>query len=297
MARLQADFTVAKGRLGINNPSQNGTVFSLRQELFRLLNDPDTSGDDKAWRQTLEQHIVPNVLADAEVASYCNNIRKRDGSPVPGLIIPFSTTIEHGRNFFGLPLAGGDHTFSASNFATKIYQAGIAFPGYVGMDAFAQGDPSGPVGSDAPNALSATPYVYLVPCGADSMLAPALGDASVLRSWTVHDQAVPLPFNLGASDFNSNQFFSADGTLTEEPWILRKHPAFRAVSDATFFYSRVPAEFTSARLVGRSAWNNRWKLVIPAYTLLDDEEAALNRFAATVEDIQLFLRTYSHSGN
>jgi hypothetical protein len=44
-------------------------------------------------------------------------------------------------------------------------------------------------------------------------------------------------------------------------------------------------------------WNSRWKIVIPAYTLLQDEQAGLNRFAASVKDIQLFLRTYSNSGN
>ena len=43
MAQLQADFSVAEGRLGINNPDQNGTLFSLRQELFRILDDPDLS--------------------------------------------------------------------------------------------------------------------------------------------------------------------------------------------------------------------------------------------------------------
>jgi hypothetical protein len=44
-------------------------------------------------------------------------------------------------------------------------------------------------------------------------------------------------------------------------------------------------------------WNTRWKIVIPAYTLLTDEQDGLNRFVASVTDIQLFLRTYSHSGN
>jgi hypothetical protein len=37
--------------------------------------------------------------------------------------------------------------------------------------------------------------------------------------------------------------------------------------------------------------------VIPAYTLLSDEQDGLNRFIASVSDIQLFLRTYSNSGN
>jgi hypothetical protein len=61
MAQLNADFSVAEGRLGINNPDQYGTVFSLRTELYRLLNDPATTSDDDAWQQTIEQHMVANV--------------------------------------------------------------------------------------------------------------------------------------------------------------------------------------------------------------------------------------------
>jgi hypothetical protein len=44
-------------------------------------------------------------------------------------------------------------------------------------------------------------------------------------------------------------------------------------------------------------WNGGWKLVIPAYTLMNNEQEGLNRFVASVKDIELFLRTYSHSGN
>ncbi|MFZ9938607.1 MAG: hypothetical protein ACO3JG_16345, partial [Luteolibacter sp.] len=82
-----------------------------------------------------------------------------------------------------------------------------------------------------------------------------------------------------------------------QPWILRKHQAFRPVSDPAYFYSLIPSEFTNTRLVGRSVWNGRWKIVIPAYTMLANEQDALDRFVASVKDIQLFLRTYSNSGN
>ena len=297
MAQLNADFSVAEGRLGINNPDQYGTVFSLRSELYRLLDDPAITADDDAWRQTLEQHIVANVMTDADVATYCRNIRKPDGTPVPGIIIPFSTTIQHAKNFFGLDLAAGDHAYTPSSFATKIYNVGVVLKGYIGMDSYASGNPNGSPTSTDPNALSATPYVYLIPCGSDFMLAPPFGDTNTLRSWSVKDQALPLPYNLGANDFNSTQFFNANGTLSEQPWILRKHQAFRAVDDPTLFYSSVPAEFTNSRLIGRSVWNSQWKIVIPAYTLLNNEQDGLNKFAASVKDIMLFLRTYSNSGN
>ena len=298
LSRLQSDWSVVESRLGINNPDQNGTLFSLRQELFRVRTDGATSEDDKTWKQVLEQHIMSNVLNDPDVAENCLNIRKPDGSAVPGIVIPFGTTIEHGLNFFGRPLAAGDHAFTASNFATKIYSAGVVLKGYVGMDPYSIGTPGagGPSSSD-PNALSATPYVYLIPAGIDTMLAPPLGDTAITRSWLVKDQAIPLPFDLGKNDFSSTQFFTPQGTVNEKLWITRKHQAFRPVNDAAYFYSTLPGEFTNSRLVGRSAWNSQWKLVIPAYTLLNMEDDALDRFVRSVGDIKLFLRTYSHSGN
>jgi hypothetical protein len=297
IAQISADFSVSEGRLGINNPDFYGTVFSIRGELFRILDDPNETSDDEAWQQTLEQHIVANVLADSDVVLHCRNISKPNGAPVPGVILPFSTTIQQGLNFFGLPLAAGDHTYSPTSFATKISNVGIVLTGYVGMDTFATGDPTGVPNTNDPNALSATPYVYFIPCGTDYMLAPPLGDSNTVRAWNIQDQALPLPYNLGANAFNSTQFFSADGTLSRQPWVIRKHQAFRAVADPSFFYGPPPLEFTNSRLIGRSVWNSRWKIVIPANTLLSNEQEGLNRFARTIKDIKLFLRTYSNSGN
>jgi len=296
MAQLNADFSVAEGRLGINNPDYYGTVFSLRQELFRIQDDPNQTSDDDAWKQTLEQHVVSNVMNDADVVMHCRNIQKSNGTAVPGIIIQFSSTIEHGKNFFGLDLAAFDHAYSASSFATKISNAGIVLPGYLGMDASIS-DPNVTT-RDPATSLSATPYVYLIPCGNDAMRAPPLGDVGVVRTWSVQDEALPLPYNLGASDFNSNQFFNANGTLNEQPWVIRKHQAFRAVGNAALFQAgSPPLEFSSNRLIARSAWNSRWKIVIPAYTLSASEQDGLNRFVSSVTDIQLYLRTYSHSGN
>jgi hypothetical protein len=299
LARLDADWSVVKPRLGINNPDQNGTLFSLRQELFRVRGGSGASTEDnKAWRQVLEQHIMSSLLNDPDAAIYCSNLAKPDGSRVPGFLIPFSTTISHGLNFFGMPLAAGDHAFSPSNFATKIHASGVVLEGYIGMDPYAIGTPNaGSPASDSPEALSATPYLYLIPAGRDKMLAPPLGGGGLERMWDVRDQAMPLPFNLGASAFSSGQFFTASGTLNGEWWIPRRHPAFRPVSDQAFFYSTMPTEFTNSRLVGRSVWNTEWKIVIPAYTLLQNEQTALDRFVRSVSDIKLFLRTYSHSGN
>lgn len=298
LAALRDDWEVAKGRLGINNPDQNGTLFSLRQELFRIRSDQATADDDLLWQQVLQQHIMSNVLNDPDVAMYCSNIRHPDGRAVPGIVLSFATTIEPGLNFFGWPIAAGDHAYSQSSFATKIHSVGMVFEGYVGMDPFALGTPdAGAPASSAPYALSATPYVYLIPAGLDSMRAPPFGDTNLVRTWDVKDQALPLPKNLGASAFSSIQFFTPEGSLNEELWIRRKHQAFRAVDDQAYFYSSVPAEFTNRRLVGRSVWNSQWKIVLPAYTLLNDEQRGLDHFVQTVRDIKLFIRSYSHSGN
>jgi len=290
MAQLNADFAVAEGRLGINNPDHYNTLFSLRQELFRILPhvEDETVSADEAWQQTLEQHIVPDVMSDPHVAAYCRGLKKADGSAIPGFIIPFSSTVEDGKNFFGLDLAAGDHAYSQSNFATKIAAVGVALQGYVGMS---YGE------STQPNALSATPYAYLIPCGTDYMRTP-LGDTGDIRSWQVVDQALPLPYNLGASAFNSTQFFGPNDTFAERPWVIRKHQAFRMVADPAMYEDgSLPTVFTNARLIGRSVWNSQWKIVIPAITLLNNEQQGMNNFAASVKDIQLFFRTYSNSGN
>jgi hypothetical protein len=237
------------------------------------------------------------VLNDCDVAKQCLNIKKPNGSAVPGIIIPFSSSIESSKNFFGKELAAFDHAYSVSSFSTVISNAGMVFPGYVGMDS-AVSDPTVTLTSaNRPFALSATPYVYLIPCGNDVKRAPPLGDTDTIRTWTVQDQALPLPYNLGANDFNSTQFFNATGTLSSQPWVIRKHQAFRAVGNTELFDGSPPLEYSSSRLIGRSAWNTRWKIVIPANTLSANEQDALNRFVSSVTDIKLYLRTYSHSGN
>ena len=47
----------------------------------------------------------------------------------------------------------------------------------------------------------------------------------------------------------------------------------------------------------REISREQWKIVIPAYGLLSDEQVGLDQFVKSVSDIKLFLRTYSHSGN
>lgn len=243
-------------------------------------------------------------------------IASSDGLPVPGIVLSFGTTIADGLNLFGKPLAAGDHAFSPSSFATKIFAVGVALEGYRGMDgvtpissavqfagANSPSDPS--IAFLDPQALSATPYVYLIPVGVDSMRSPPLGDSSVIRSWIVNDVTIPLPFNIGASEFSTKKLYQSGDSLTDLLFSVRKHQAFRPVASTDAFNQGVygddgiflPTPYTNRRLIGRSVWNSRWKLVITGKTLLNDPDEGIDRFLQTVKDIKLHFVTYSYSGN
>jgi hypothetical protein len=308
-----ADWSVLKGRLGFNNPDAYGTTVSLRTENFRIL--PGTNGNDN-WRDVLSQARKANILDDPDVRRYCLQIDSGNGLPVPGLVLEFSTTIARGLNLFGHELAADDHAYSPSSFATKIFAAGVALEGYLGMEdpaanSGAVGGSGGTSPSDPnlafldPNRLSATPYVYLVPVGVDSMRSPALGDSSEVRAWSVNDVAIPLPFNIGGSEFSSAQLYQSGDSLSEEPFVIRKHQAFRPVSSASVFDPAIYAgtggltrsQWTNNRLVGRSVWNSKWKLIIPGETLLNNHDEGLERLLRTLNDVKLHFVTYSYSGN
>lgn len=313
LAEMKADWEVLKGRLGFNNADAYGTTFSMRTENYRIL--PGTEGAEN-WRDILNQSRMDDILVDPDVRRYCMQIDSGNGLPVPGIVLSFSSTIADGLNFFGKTLTGGDHAFSPSSFATKIYAAGIHFEGYQGMDnpaanwsavaaagGTSPGDPSALFLN--PLALSANPYVYLIPVGVDSMRTPPLGDQSSVRTWNVNDVTVPLPFNVGGSEFSTRKLFQTGDFLTEDLFSTRKHQAFRPVSTASAFSFDLygsngqlqPSQYTNRRLVGRSAWNSRWKIVIPGRTLLNDPKEGLNRFIGTVTDVKLHFVTYSYSGN
>ena len=313
LAELYADWSVLKGRLGFNNPDAYGTTVSMRMENHRIL--PGRDGDT-AWMDVLQRARRDNVLDDVDVRRMCLGMNRTGGLPVPGLVVEFSTVIEEGLNFFGQPLAAGDHAFTGSSFATKVFALGVALEGYKGMDTpgFNTGTVSGTGGStpsdpDAtfldPTAMSATPYVYVIPVGLDSMRSPPLGDQGTVRTWAVEDVTIPMPFNVGASDFSAKKYWQSSDSLQEPLYALRKHQAFRPVPSATLFTANIygsngslqRSQFTNSRLVGRSVWNNRWKLVVPGTLLLNNPEDGLDRFIRTVKDIKLHVVSYSYSGN
>jgi len=313
LAEMKADWDVLRGRLGFNNPDAYGTSGSLRTEAHRIL--PTTDGD-ASWKDLLQAARMRNLLDDADVRRYCMQIDNGSGLPVPGLILTFSTTIADGYNLFGRELAAGDHAFTPTAFATKVFGVGVAFEGYRGMDnPSANSGTVGDSGSSSPGdpdlwyldplALASTPYVYLIPVGVDSMRIPPLGDASAIRTWAVEDIAIPMPFNIGESDFATQSLWQSSDSLTETLFAIRKHQAFRPVSSTAFFSANLytgngtlqRSQYTNNRLVGRSVWNSQWKLIIPGRTLLNDPNEGLDRFIQTVTDIKLHFVTYSYSGN
>ncbi len=302
LAEMKADYDVLKGRLGFNAPDAYNTLASLRTGNLRIL--PDASGLS-VWQDYLQQSRMENILEDADVRRYCQQVDPGTGLPVPGIVITFSTSINPGESLFGKALAAGDGSFHRSYFATKIHSVGVALEGYKGMNYPGQNNTTDPNLSYLdPQALAANPYVYLIPVGVDTMRSPPLGDTSDLRTWKVDDVAIPLPFNIGGSGFSTKNFYQAADSLTEPLFTVRKHQAFRPTDSTQPFETGIYSgsalqfsQFTNRRLIGRSVWNTQWKLVIPGDTLLADPKEGLSRLIQTVTDIKLYFTTYSYSGN
>jgi hypothetical protein len=287
LARMTANWNIVlKGQLGFNNPQSETGRFSLRNELFRVLNG--STGSDR-WRQTLEQHVVPNLLAMPEFQRHC--IPFTPMQPVePAIVIPFSTTINFGLNFFGWPAGGGDNDYDSTKFATKIRSVGVWFANYNNLG----------------GGMINTPRVYLIPVGLDVMRAPTQGNPFV-REWRILDQALPVPFPLNAGDLDNRSWIPINDTLNEDFAAIRKYGRFRAFHDSGNFN---PAEtINDSRLIGRSVWNTRWLLIIPAGTLHTDRNEGIQRFihgalrpdgtrdGNGVSDIKVFFQTYAYGGN
>ncbi len=290
LARLRANWEVLDGRLGFNNPSAETGRFSLRQELFRIL--PGAEGDE-AWRRTLKNYKVANIHDVAEFNQLC--IPFDSTQPEPGLVIPFSTDITFAQNVFGLPLAGGDNAYDTSHFATKIRSLGVWFANY----------------SSGTNlvGLANNPRVYLIPAGQDFMRTPdyraanaSSADGSFIIRWSIDDQVIPIPYPIGTAQLSDPNWMPLIRAEAGSLYDIRRYPSFRAYHDSG---TASDAEMISnARLIGRSVWNNRWLLIIPAGTLNNNRSLGLEYFingvngdGNGVKDIKLLFKTYSYSGN
>lgn len=299
LGQLDDNWSNIKPQLGLNNPQNYATWFSLRHGLFRILKD---ELGDEAWKKELSKHWVEDIKTDPEFRRYCQPFASQFGTAEkePALVIPFETTIDFARNLFGLPLAFDDKQFDSSWFATKIMSAGVWFegynekrPGYTGQSSFAT-----------------TPNVYLVPVGRDRMRTPG-SDGEEIAEFDVVDQTIPVPYPVTAAELAEANWlptYSGEFGGVDKETRIRRHPSFRA-----YFGNRGEepsgAQLDATRLTGRSVWNTRWLLVIPAGTLSSDREAALKAFiygldtnrdgiadVNPVSDILIGFKTYSNSG-
>ena len=135
----------------------------------------------------------------------------------PGLVIPFSTSINNAENFFGKTLQGGESQFSSADYATKIAAVGVDFPGYDRLT------------TQTADGLAVEPNVYLVPVGSDYMRAPA-GNERKLVKWNVVDQVLPLPYSIGSTQLDDvlwiSSFSGLDGT-SDSVATIRRHSTLR----------------------------------------------------------------------
>ena len=290
VAQMKANWAVLKGRIGINNPDRPEKWFSLRHELCRM------SSLSNGWAQLLRDGatdvygrytvaVVTNLGANADFARYCQPLAygstARDAEQ--GLVITFSTSIYGDENFFGRTLSPGDSQFSAADYATKIAATGVYFEGY--------DKKTGYVSDGGENALFVRePNVYLVPIGQDVMRSPFGTDNRVELGWNVVDQVLPLPYAIGSTELANDNWISTFANLSGSGTAstpIRRHSTMR-----------MGYTFTSSRLVGRSVWNTKWMLVIPATSInAKDQAKGLADFAKNVTDIKIGFRAYSRQGN
>jgi hypothetical protein len=286
MARMWLDWDlVLKGQLGFNNAQTETGRFSLRSENFRV--QPGFAGNT-AWRQVLTSLVVSNLIDLPEFQRYC--IPFQPMLPVePGIVIPFSTTVNFGQNFFGWPAGGGDNDYDSTHFATKIRSVGVWFANYNNLG----------------GGMINTPRVYLVPVGNDILRSPT-GGLGKIRQWAIVDQLLPVPFPLSGNSLSDPAWIPINDTLVGDLGEIRKFARFRAYHDSGTFE---PSEtINDSRLIGRSVWNTRWLLIIPAGSLHSDRTEGLERFingalvngqrdGNGVSDIKIFFQTYAYSGN
>jgi hypothetical protein len=291
MARMKADWDIVETRFGFNNPETETSRFSLRSELLRI--SPLPASDDK-WKDILQTYVIDDLNKHEIFKQYCRSFTSST-EPQPAIVIPFSTTVKFGKNFFGRKLAGGDNAYDPSHQATKIRSVGVWFTGYnntYNTNSIGEG-------------LSNEPRIYLVPAGEDIMRSPT-GTHEDLRHWKVMDQVMPLPYNIGESDLDNPEWIPVFDSLTENIAQPRQYASLRAYHDSGIFVEE--ETHNNARLIGRSVWNTGWYLIIPGGTLLEDADEGIERFiygaedengvrdGNGVKDIKIFFQTYSISG-
>jgi hypothetical protein len=298
LAHLNVNYQALKGQLGLTNPQIETGKLSLRSEMFRVFPKGYTpTGDTTGWSDQPDANTNwRQILQNARVADLWNVPEFRylarpfgdsvdaSGNPVaePGIVLRFSSTVTSGKNFFGKSLAGGDHAFDPSVYATRIRSVGVWFSDYRSSDVLAD--------------LAAAPRVYLIPTGADVMSIPNASSPTKTRVWNVLDQVIPVPLPGIESKLPYSNFVplldSLDGRIGQQ----RRFSSFRAYHDSGEAVN-TDELVTDLRLVGRSVWNTGWTIIIPGRALNADPDEGLDRFIEQVSDIKLIFQTYGFSGN
>lgn len=294
LSQLKQNYDSQRSQLGFNNPQRETGEISMRREMMRILPSGQTQPDlpanefpapgedaDSVWRAELQQARVVDLWQVPEFRNQCRAFAASTdavGNPVPqpGIVLRFSSDISTGKNFFGLPLSGGDQAYSTSNFATKLIGVGVAFEGYQTEDVV--------------NDLSAAPRIYFVPAGLDLMRVSRTNDPNEIRTWKVVEQAIPVPFPAGDSSIDSSGYIPLLDAINGHMGDQRRFSDFRAYPE------ELGDAVKDTRLGGRSIWNSQWVLIIPGATLNADPEEGLDRFINQVTDIKLIFDTYSQSG-
>jgi hypothetical protein len=142
----------------------------------------------------------------------------------------------------------------------------------------------------------AAPKAYLALAGRDVMRTPTSGELSV---WHVLDQALPIPEPVSGNSLPGRPISAATAPPARRQADFQVFPTESGMDPWFYPYE----DGWSTDLAGRSVWNTRWLLIIPArYLGGEDAEAALDTFVGTAEapgikDVIIGIRSYTHTGN
>ena len=284
LAEMRREYDVVRQYLG--TPRSEPETMSLRTGLFRIptgtkyYDEEYALGDDneeialgigETWRKALHSYLVPSLEDVPELRGCCRDMPK--GS---ALVIPFATPLADGVsifNHFGFLIGGNDAGFNSSLIDCKLTTVRVVLDGY-----------------DQKN-LSRTPWVYLVPTGEDVFRSPPRDGDSPLetRRWSLGPHRLPAttPGQSVSSVSADNQPVSA--------FRQRRLGPFGAVLGFEQINDPEQSARATKQYYGRSIYNTRWLLVIPAKllnaTISEDEtwEYFLGRpgSSAGVQDISI----------
>jgi uncharacterized membrane protein len=294
LARLNANAEVASFNQPFDATDDRG--FSFRVNFLGIDNSEPFPAPDLRFRAFLEHSIVERVEDLMEIQDLAQVVIERDYGP--GIVIPFATEIQGGRNFFG---RGPDLPFGNANFSatrnTKIRNFAVRLDG---VDASAL----------AVDPQSGTVAVYLIPAG-DSVLRedtnkPRTEDELVTQ-WAVVDQFLPPPPVIGDLRDLADRDYN--------PWTAMAQPGrnflntVKRLKDADAQIEQGQTLRFNTILAGRAAWNTRWVLIIPGsqWTSSDDPAAIRHKLLqfiygreaapsaqSGITDIRLIIQGYTH---